>query len=61
MDRDAQACGSRRGISFLDTAECTAPVNNEELVGRVIHGPARKVFLATKFGIVRGAEGRVSR
>lgn len=41
------------GINFLDTADAYGPHTNEELVGRVIKGKRDKVFLATKFGIVR--------
>ncbi len=41
------------GINFLDTADVYGPHKNEELVGRAIKGKRDKVFLATKFGIVR--------
>jgi aryl-alcohol dehydrogenase-like predicted oxidoreductase len=41
------------GINFLDTADVYGPYKNEELVGRAIKGKRDKVFLATKFGIVR--------
>jgi aryl-alcohol dehydrogenase-like predicted oxidoreductase len=41
------------GINFLDTADVYGPFKNEELVGRAIKGKRDKVFLATKFGIVR--------
>jgi aryl-alcohol dehydrogenase-like predicted oxidoreductase len=41
------------GINFLDTADVYGPHTNEELVGRAIKGKRDKVFLATKFGIVR--------
>jgi aryl-alcohol dehydrogenase-like predicted oxidoreductase len=41
------------GIDFLDTADMYGPYTNEELVGRAIKGKRDKVFLATKFGIVR--------
>jgi aryl-alcohol dehydrogenase-like predicted oxidoreductase len=41
------------GITFLDTADVYGPYKNEELVGRAIKGKRDKVFLATKFGIVR--------
>jgi aryl-alcohol dehydrogenase-like predicted oxidoreductase len=41
------------GINFLDTADAYGPYKNEELVGRAIKGKRDKVFLATKFGIVR--------
>ncbi len=41
------------GADFLDTADMYGPHTNEELVGRAIKGKRDKVFLATKFGIVR--------
>lgn len=45
------------GINFLDTADMYGPHTNEELVGKAIKGKRAQVFLATKFGIVRSAEG----
>jgi aryl-alcohol dehydrogenase-like predicted oxidoreductase len=41
------------GITFLDTADIYGIGDNEELVGKAIRGKREKVFLATKFGIVR--------
>jgi aryl-alcohol dehydrogenase-like predicted oxidoreductase len=41
------------GVTFLDTADMYGIGHNEELVGRAIEGQREKVFLATKFGIVR--------
>ena len=41
------------GITFLDTADVYGYGDNEELVGQAIRGMREKVFLATKFGIVR--------
>jgi aryl-alcohol dehydrogenase-like predicted oxidoreductase len=41
------------GIDFLDTSDVYGPHTNEELVGRAIQDRREKVFLATKFGIVR--------
>ncbi|TCV92365.1 aryl-alcohol dehydrogenase-like predicted oxidoreductase [Luteibacter rhizovicinus] len=41
------------GIDFLDTSDAYGPYTNEELVGKAIAGRREKVFLATKFGIVR--------
>ena len=41
------------GITFLDTADIYGFGRNEELVGRAIRDRRDKVFLATKFGIVR--------
>ncbi len=46
-----------RGIDFLDTADMYGVGRNEELVGRAIAGRRDKVFLATKFGNVRGQDG----
>jgi aryl-alcohol dehydrogenase-like predicted oxidoreductase len=45
------------GVTFLDTAEIYGPYDNEELVGRAIAGRRDEVFLATKFGNVRGPNG----
>ncbi|MBL8258724.1 MAG: aldo/keto reductase [Candidatus Competibacteraceae bacterium] len=41
------------GVTFLDTADIYGPHTNEELVGRAIRDRRDRVFLATKFGIVR--------
>jgi len=41
------------GINFLDTADVYGYGDNEILVGQAIHDRREKVFLATKFGIVR--------
>ncbi len=41
------------GITLLDTADMYGPYKNEELVGKAIKEKRSKVFLATKFGIVR--------
>ena len=41
------------GVTFLDTSDVYGPFTNEELVGKAIRGRREKVFLATKFGIVR--------
>src|SRR4051812_30309730 len=46
-----------RGETFLDTADMYGPFKNEELVGRAIRDRRDQVFLATKFGNVRGAAG----
>ena len=45
------------GLDFLDTADMYGVGRNEELVGRAIAGRRDKVFLATKFGNVRGEDG----
>ncbi len=41
------------GINFWDTSDAYGPHTNEELIGRTLAGRRDKVFLATKFGIVR--------
>jgi aryl-alcohol dehydrogenase-like predicted oxidoreductase len=45
------------GINFLDTADIYGMGKNEILVGRAIKGRRSEVFLATKFGAVRGEDG----
>jgi aryl-alcohol dehydrogenase-like predicted oxidoreductase len=46
-----------RGVNFLDTADMYGWGKNEELVGRAIADRRDQVFLATKFGNVRGPNG----
>src|SRR5919108_6322839 len=47
------------GINFLDTADVYGPYTNEQLVGKAIKGRRREsVVLATKFGNVRGPDGK---
>jgi len=46
-----------RGVTFLDTADMYGVGRNEELVGQAIRDRREQVFLATKFGNVRGSEG----
>ena len=46
-----------RGVNFLDTADMYGVGKNEELVGRAIRDRREEVFLATKFGNVRGPNG----
>ena len=46
-----------RGVNFLDTADMYGVGRNEELVGRAISDRRDRVFLATKFGNVRGPAG----
>src|ERR1700676_2812828 len=41
------------GMNFLDTADVYGFGDNEVLVGKAIRGIRDKVFLATKFGILR--------
>ena len=46
-----------RGVTFLDTADMYGVGRNEELVGKAIRDRRDRVFLATKFGNVRGPAG----
>jgi len=46
-----------RGVSFLDTADMYGVGRNEELVGKAVRDRRDQVFLATKFGNVRGPNG----
>jgi aryl-alcohol dehydrogenase-like predicted oxidoreductase len=46
-----------RGVTFLDTADMYGSGRNEELVGKAIRDRRDEVFLATKFGNVRGPNG----
>jgi len=46
-----------RGVTFFDTADMYGVGRNEELIGRAIEGRRERVFLATKFGSVRGPQG----
>src|SRR5690349_22300884 len=46
-----------RGVNFLDTADMYGVGRNEELVGKAIRDRRDRVFLATKFGNVRGDDG----
>ena len=46
------------GVTFLDTADMYGVGHNEELVGRAIEDRRDKVVLATKFGNVRGPNGK---
>jgi aryl-alcohol dehydrogenase-like predicted oxidoreductase len=45
------------GVTLLDTADMYGPFTNEQLVGRAIAARRDEVVLATKFGVVRGADG----
>jgi len=47
------------GVRFWDTADMYGTGRNEELVGRGLEGRRDEVVLATKFGVVRGADGAV--
>jgi aryl-alcohol dehydrogenase-like predicted oxidoreductase len=45
------------GVNFLDTADMYGCGENEQLVGNAIKDRRKEVFLATKFGNVRDAQG----
>ena len=45
------------GVSFLDTADMYGMGKNEILVGQAVKGRREQAFVATKFGIVRDAQG----
>ncbi len=45
------------GVTLLDTSDMYGPHTNERLVGKAIAGRRDEVVLATKFGIVRHADG----
>jgi aryl-alcohol dehydrogenase-like predicted oxidoreductase len=49
------------GINFWDTADVYGYGENEVLVGKSLQGRREKVFLATKFGIVRDAANPAAR
>ena len=45
------------GINFFDTSDIYGPFTNEVLVGNALRPHHDKVVIATKFGIVRDADG----
>ena len=49
------------GVTFLDTAELYGPHTNEELLGRALAGRRDEVTIATKFGVLRDADGPAGR
>ena len=46
------------GLNFLDTADMYGCGKNEQLIGQAIKSRRSEVFLATKFGNVRDAQGK---
>ena len=48
------------GVDFLDTADMYGCGENELLVGKAIHDRREQVTLATKFGILRGPDRKVT-
>ncbi len=60
-DRESLATLDRAfelGVDFYDTADVYGPYKNEELLGGWLRGKRERVFIATKFGNVRGADGQ---
>jgi aryl-alcohol dehydrogenase-like predicted oxidoreductase len=45
------------GLTLFDTSDAYSAGRNEDLVGRALKGRRDKVFLATKFGNIRGPNG----
>ena len=45
------------GVNFLDTADMYGSGHNERLIGRALRDRRDEVVLATKFAIIRGADG----
>ena len=45
------------GVTLIDTADVYGPFTNEELVGAGLEGRRDEAFLATKCGLVVGADG----
>ena len=45
------------GVTFLDTADVYGPFTNEEAVGAALRGRREEVTLATKVGLLVGANG----
>jgi aryl-alcohol dehydrogenase-like predicted oxidoreductase len=54
-------CSIELGMSFLDTADVYGFGDNEVLVGKAIRDRRDKVFLATKFAILRDRNNPVAR
>jgi aryl-alcohol dehydrogenase-like predicted oxidoreductase len=46
------------GINFIDTSDAYGNGHNEELMAKAIAGRRQDVFLATKFGNIRGPQGQ---
>ncbi len=46
-----------RGVTFWDTADMYGSGHNERLIGRALRDRRDDVVLATKFAIIRGADG----
>lgn len=48
------------GMNFFDTADMYGPFRNEELLGRALTDRRDRAVIATKFGIMRDADGGFS-
>jgi len=46
-----------RGMNFFDTADMYGPWTNEQLLGAALAGRRDEAVIATKFGVVRSADG----
>jgi len=61
-DRDTSLATVNRaidiGVTFIDTADVYGSGHNEELLSEVLRTPRDEVVLATKFGLIAGADGR---
>jgi aryl-alcohol dehydrogenase-like predicted oxidoreductase len=51
-------CALELGVTLLDTADMYGPFTNEELIGRALRGRREGVVIATKFGQIRGPDGK---
>src|SRR4051812_28042724 len=49
-----------RGVNFFDTADMYGVGRNESLVGRALAGQRAGAVIATKFAIMRAADGTVT-
>lgn len=45
------------GCTFWDTSDMYGPFTNEILISKALKGRREKITLATKFGVMRGADG----
>jgi aryl-alcohol dehydrogenase-like predicted oxidoreductase len=45
------------GVSFFDTADMYGVGKNEQLLGKALRGKRERAVVATKFALVRGADG----
>ena len=57
LRRAMEAWPDTKFMQVYGLTEVYGPYTNEELVGRAIKGRRDEVFLATKFGNVRGPNG----